>query len=122
MNWKNLLLAALGLSIAGLLASCTGFETARSGEVIRNPSVEDMDKLHDQWGMPRRQVKPRYRPAMPGDYMNETPASSGGAPATVDSPPPPSLQEPAPEPIPSPAPEVPPVPPTPAPPIPDTLR
>lgn len=122
MNWKNLLLAALGLSIASLLASCTGFETASSGEVIRNPSVEDMDKLHDQWGMPRRQVKPRYRPATPGDYMNETPASSGGAPAPADSPAPPSLQEPAAGPIPSPAPEVPPVPPTPAPPIPDTLR
>ncbi|HSI65290.1 MAG TPA: hypothetical protein VLE43_19340 [Candidatus Saccharimonadia bacterium] len=121
MNWKNLLLAALGLSIAGLLASCTGFETASSGEVIRNPSVDDMDHLHDQWGLPRRQVKPRYRPAMPGDYMNETPTSSGTSAPAV-SPAPPSLQEPAPEPIPSPAPEAPAAPPTPAPPIPDTLR
>jgi hypothetical protein len=120
MNWKNLLLAAVGLSIAGLLASCTGFETASSGEVIRNPSVDDMDRLHDQWGLQRRQVKPRYRQAMPGDYMSETPgAPSGGEPAPANAPAP-SLQEPAPEPIPSPA--APPAPPTPAPPIPDTLR
>lgn len=126
MNWKNLLLAAFGITAISLLASCTGFETARSGEVIRNPTVDDMDRLHQQWGMPQRQVKPRYRPAMPGDFMNQSSSSSSSSaadpvpsPATA-----PALQEPAPEPIPSPtpAPEVPAPPTTPAPPIPDTLR
>jgi hypothetical protein len=121
MNWKNLTLAALGLTAAGLLSSCTGFETASSGEVIRNPSVEDMERLHEQWGMPRRQVKPRYRPAMPGDYMNEPTRSSADEPVAPVNPIAPTLQEPAAEPVPSPTPEVP-APPTPAPPIPDNLR
>jgi hypothetical protein len=123
MNWKNLLLAAFGITAMGLLSSCTGFETASSGEVIRNPNVDDMDRLHQQWGMPQRQVKPRYRPAMPSDFMNESSSPSSSAPdpipATVPAP---ALQEPAPEPIPSPTPEVPAPPTTPAPPIPDTLR
>ncbi|WP_206026294.1 hypothetical protein [Roseimicrobium sp. ORNL1] len=125
MNWKNLLLAAFGITAIGLLSSCTGFETASSGEVIRNPSVDDMDRLHEQWGMQRRQVKPRYRPAMPSDFMNESSSRSTGAPdSTPAAAPAPALQEPAPEPIPSPtpAPEVPAPPTTPAPPIPDTLR
>lgn len=122
MNWKNLMLAALGLTAVSLLSSCTGFETASSGEVIRNPSVDDMDRLHDQWGMPKRQVKPRYRPAMPGDYMDEsTGRSTPTEPAPVN-PIAPTLQEPAADPVPSPTPEVPAPPPTPAPPIPDNLR
>ncbi|RBP47288.1 hypothetical protein DES53_10185 [Roseimicrobium gellanilyticum] len=121
MNWKNIMLAALGLTAVGLLSSCTGFETASSGEVIRNPSVDDMDRLHDQWGMPRRQVKPRYRAAMPGDYMNESPKTSEPEPVPVN-PIAPTLQEPAADPVPSPTPEVPAPPPTPAPPIPDNLR
>jgi hypothetical protein len=122
MNWKNLTLAAFGLTAAGLLSSCTGFETASSGEVIRNPSVDEMEQLHEQWGMPRRQVKPRYRQATPGDYMNEPTGSSAALePAAPVNPIAPTLQEPAAEPIPSPAPEVP-APPTPAPPIPDNLR
>jgi hypothetical protein len=123
MNWKNLLLAAFGITAISLLASCTGFETASSGEVIRNPNADDMERLHQQWGMPQRQVKPRYRPAMPGDFMNQSSSPSSGAsdpiPATAPAP---ALQEPAPEPIPSPTPEVPAPPTTPAPPIPDTLR
>ena len=121
MNWKNSLLAAFGLVAIGLLASCTGFETASSGEVIRNPSVDDMDRLHGQWGLSKRQVKPRYRPAMPGDYMDEarTPSADDAEPA---APPAPRMQEPAPDPIPAPAAEVPAPPTTPAPPIPDNLR
>jgi uncharacterized membrane protein len=123
MNWKNLLLAAFGITAMGLLSSCTGFETASSGEVIRNPSTEDMDRLHEQWGMQKRQVKPRYRPSMPGDFMNQSSSPSSGEadpiPATAPTP---AMQEPAPEPIPSPTPEVPAPPTTPAPPIPDTLR
>jgi hypothetical protein len=121
MNWKNLLLAAFGITAMGLLSSCTGFETASSGEVIRNPNVDDMERLHQQWGMPQRQVKPRYRPAMPSDFMNESPSSSATDPTPATAPAP-ALQEPAPEPIPSPTPEVPAPPTTPAPPIPDTLR
>lgn len=122
MNWKNLLLAAFGITAIGLLSSCTGFETASSGEVIRNPTNEDMDRLHQQWGMQQRQVKPRYRPAMPSDFMNQSSSPSSTlepAPAPAPSP---ALQEPAPDPIPSPTPEVPAPPTTPAPPIPDTLR
>jgi hypothetical protein len=122
MNWKNLTLAALGLTAAGLLSSCTGFERASSGEVIRNPSVEDMDRLHDQWGMPRRQVKPRYRPAGPGDFMDESrPASPAPEPVAPVNPIAPTLQEPAADPVPSPTPPAP-APPTPAPPIPENLR
>lgn len=122
MNWKKLLLAAFGFISTGLLSSCTGFETARSGEIIRNPTVDEMDRLQEQWGMPRRQVKPRYRPAMPGDYMDE-PRTASPSDASVSASAP-ALQGPAPEPVPSPTPEVPepPQPQSPAPPIPDNLR
>lgn len=117
MNWNSSLLAALGLFSVALFPNCSGFDSGGGGEVIHNPTVDDMVRYESQWGMKPRQVKPRYRPAGPGDFMDETPRSSSQVPGVEAQPvqPQPQLQEPAPDPIPAPQSSAPPVPPVPDP-------
>ncbi len=97
--------AITGIFAVALLSGCSGFDSGSpGGVVIHNPTVQDMAQYESQWGVKPRQVKPRYRAAGPGDFMEETPAPPVSQPALEPAPAPPQLQEPAPDPIPAPQP------------------
>lgn len=65
---SNALPLTLTILLATCLCSCSMSSTS-SGQIINNPTVDDMARYESQWGMKPRQVKPRLRQAEPGDII-----------------------------------------------------
>jgi predicted small secreted protein len=79
MNRPLLLIIAAALS-ATLLPSCS--TVSNGGQTVNNPSVSEMEKLEQEWGLPPRQTKPKLRELRPGETPPpaSAPAHSGEAP------------------------------------------
>lgn len=92
---RNLSLCAVSLLFSLSFVSCSG--TGGSGETINYPTIEEMARHEQRWGMAPRQVKQRLRPLEPGETL---PAQSNSAPASAPAPAPaPAMLAPSPEPL-----------------------
>ena len=99
---RNLSLCAASLLFSLSFVSCAG--TGGDGETVKYPTIDEMARHEQRWGMAPRQVKQRLRPLDPGESV---PVQSNSAPASASAPAPaPAMLAPSPEPL-TPAPSAP---------------
>lgn len=86
MNW-NLPLVACGVLAAFGLASCN-LTPKDSGTVIRNPTVDEMNQLDAQMGLPPKKSNTMQSPVpSPGIYIPDSAPAAPVIPITPAAPP-----------------------------------